>query len=128
VFLFFQRSVVNRRPGDVTGSRLRVMPVSWFYSEEPVPVPGLELVLRVPNGNRHQDFKIEARFHEDRFFCHSREVGRYLRGSVGRLDKNLYGPVHQIITMLGWTPVYDRTRLKDSANPRLIVTVTPPQQ
>lgn len=126
-FLYFQRSVVHRRPGDVAGSRLRVLPLSWFYGEEPAPPPGPKLVLRVPNGDRHDEVEIEARYHEDRWFCHSRDIGRYLRGSVGRLDKNLYGPLHQIITMLGWTPAYDRTYLKDSGNPRLIVTVTPPQ-
>ena len=127
VFVYFKRSLVNPRPGDVSGARLRVLPLSWFYGEEPAPKPGPKLVLRVPNGNRHQEFEIDARFHEDRFFVHSRDVGRYLRGAAGRLDKNLYGPVHQIITMLGWTPAYDRSRLQDPANPRLIVTTTPPQ-
>ena len=33
-------------------------------------------------------------------------------------------PVHQVITMLGWDPSYDRTHLNDPANPRLIVTVS----
>jgi hypothetical protein len=127
VFLFWQRSVVNRRPGDVIGNRLRVLPLSWFYADETYPASEPKLVLRVPSGASHREYEIAARFHEDRFFCHSRDVGRYLKSPVGRLDRNMYAPLHQVITMLGWTPSYDRTQLKDAANPRLIVTVSPPQ-
>jgi len=127
VFLFFQRSAVNRRAGDVTGNRFRVLPLSWFYSDEPAPAAGPKLVLRVQSGTGYQEYDIPARFYEDRFFCHSTDLGRYLKSPIGRLDKNMYAPVHQVITMLGWTPSYDRAHLKDVLNPRLVVTVTPPK-
>jgi hypothetical protein len=127
LFLYFQRSAVNRRAGDVIGERLRVLPLSWFYSDEPAPAPAPKVLLRIPSGAGHQEQEIPAQFYEDRFFCHSTDLGRYLKSPVGRLDKNIYAPLHQVITMLGWTPSYDRTHLKDPSNPRLVVTVAPPQ-
>ena len=127
VFLFWQRSLVNRRPGDVIGNRLRVLPLSWFYADESDPTPDPKLVLRVPSGASHREYEIAGRFSDDRFFCHSRDVMRYLKSPVGRLDRNIVCSLHQVITMLGWTPSYDRTQLKDASNPRLIVTVSPPQ-
>ncbi|MBM3788247.1 MAG: exo-alpha-sialidase [Acidobacteria bacterium] len=128
VFVYFKRTVVNVRPGDVTGARLRKLPLSWFYGDEPPAAEAPGLVLRVPAGDRFRDVEIEARYHEDRFFCHSRDVERHLRASVGRLEKNLFGPLHQIVTMLGWSASYDRSHMKDASNPRLIVTVAPPRE
>ncbi len=128
VFLYFQRSVVNARPGDVTGGRLRTLPVSWFYGEEPEPAQPPKLIVRVPSGSGYREYEIPAAHHEDRFFCSSSEVSRYLKSPVGRLDKGMYAPVHQVITMLGWTPSYDRSHVSDPVNPRLIVTASPPQQ
>lgn len=128
VILFFQRSMVNRRPGDVSGNRLRILPLSWFYGEEPAAEPGPKLVFRIPEGNGYREHDIPARFWEDRFYCHSNDIGRYLKSPIGRLDKNIYAPLHQVVTMLGWTPSYDRTHLKDASNPRLVVTVAPPVQ
>jgi hypothetical protein len=126
VFLYLSRTVVNRRAGDVVGARLRVLPVSWFYGEQPLPANGPKLVLRVPIASGHQEHEIPARFYEDRFFCHSRDVSRYLKSPIGRIDRNMYAPVHQVVTMLGWTPSYDRTLLEDPTDPRLIVTLSPP--
>lgn len=128
VLLYFQRSVVNRRPGDTVGGRLRVLPVSWFYGEEPAPAKGPQVLLRVLSGAGHQEYEIESRFHEDRFFCHSNDLGRYLKSPIGRIDRNIYAPLNQVITMLGWTASFDRTHLKDPSNPRLIVTASRPSQ
>jgi len=36
VFLFWYRVVLDQQPADVTGRRLWVLPVSWFYGTSPV--------------------------------------------------------------------------------------------
>ena len=124
VFLFFYRIVVQPRPGDVTGRRLRVLPLSWFYGEEPPLPPGPRLVLRVPAGdglhwNRHQ---VPSRFHKGRFLVDSRDVATFLKSPAGRLRANFSAPLHQVITCLGWIPEYDRSHLEDADDPCLIVS------
>ena len=110
----------------MTGNRLRRVPVSWFYQDEPAPAPGPRLILRVAYASGVVEHEVPSRFHQDRFYCHSSDLARYLKSSVGRLDKNMFAPLHQVITMLGWSPAYDRSHLKDTTDPRLVVTVSPP--
>ena len=128
VFLFWSRTVVQPRSGDVTGRRLWVLPLSWFYTEEPPLPPGPKLILRVPagDGKSWNSFEIPADWYEGRHYCNSRDLETYLKSPVGRLGFDMYAPLHQIITCLGWTPHYDRTHLKDKESPRLVVYCTHP--
>jgi len=45
---------------------------------------------------------------------------------IGRLGVNIYAPLHQVITCLGWTPAYDLSMVTVPADPRLTVVCTPP--
>ena len=48
VFLFWYKTIVNPREGDVMGRRMRVLPLSWFYEDEPPLATGPKLILKVP--------------------------------------------------------------------------------
>ena len=130
VFLFWYRVVVDQRPADVTGRRLWVLPVSWFYGDErPLP-PGPKLVLRVPagDGKHWNTATIPAQFYEDRCYVHLDDLAIYLKSPIGRQGCNLFAPLHQVITCLGWTPRYDYSRLKDEKDPQLLVECTQSQK
>ena len=130
VFVTWSRSVVNPREGDVTGRRMRVLPLSWFYREEPPLPPGPKLVLKVPAagaGGSWNTFEIPSEYYEGRFHVRSEDLEPYLKSPVGRLGYGIRAPLHQVITCLGWEPVYDRSRLEDARDPRMIVYCTHPR-
>jgi len=54
-----------------------------------------------------------AQFYEDRCYVHLDDLAIYLKSPIGRQGCNLFAPLHQVITCLGWTPRYDYSRLKD---------------
>ena len=57
VFVCWSRSVVRPRQGDVTGKRMRVLPLSWFYEdEEPLP-PGPEAGAEGSGRRRRQQLE-----------------------------------------------------------------------
>gem|GEM_PF-6125269 len=128
VFVFFYRILVRPRPGDVTGRRLRVLPLSWFYGEEPELPAGPRLIVRVPaaGGRYWNRYDVPARFHEGRFIVDSRDLETFLKSPVGRLGAHFRAPLHQLITCLGWVPEYDREHLDDAEDPRLIVSCRHP--
>lgn len=129
VYLSWGRQLVQPRSGDVTGARLWIVPLSWFYQEEPPAAESkARLLLRTPadKGGGWNVHRIPGRFHDGRFFCHLQDVSPYLKGTIGRLSQNMYGPLHQIVTALGWVASYDDSHLKDPQDPRLVVTVTMP--
>ena len=130
VFVCWSRSVVRPREGDVTGKRMRVLPLSWFYQDEPPLPPGPKLVLKVPAGGADSGwntFEIPSNYYERRFFVRSKELEPYLKSPIGRLDYSIYAPLHQVITCLGWEPVYDLSKLEDVHDPRMIVYCKHPQ-
>jgi hypothetical protein len=126
VFLSFNRVLRNPRPGDVIGRRLRVLPLSWFYQDEPASPPAPKLFIKVPvaSGAEWNTYEVPARFHEGRFYCNSTALAVPLMNAAGRLGRDIDGPLHQVVTCLGWDPAYDRSHLKDVSNPRMIVTLT----
>ena len=128
VFVAFYRSVVNPREGDVTGRRFRVLPLSWFYEDEPTLPPGPRLVVRVLAADRRSwnTYDVPSQFHTGRFFVHLRDLQTFLKSPIGRLGTNIYAPLHQVITCLGWVPKYDRSHLEDKDDPRMIVTCRHP--
>jgi hypothetical protein len=120
VFLVWTRSVVKPRTGDVTGLRLRVLPLSWFYEDDPPfkppkPVPALLLAAKGRTAA-----KVSSLYCDDRFFVNLSDVARVLRRKA---DQDMFAPIHQALTFLGDQPTYDFSRAKDSANPRVVVTV-----
>lgn len=126
VFLTYTRAQVTPKPGDVTGKLLRVVPLSWFYGEEPAPPASPRLLLKMPaeHGEGFVYREIPARYFNGRFYCHLQDVARYLKSPVGRLGVNMYAPINQVITCLGWKLVYDDSQMKDPKDPRMIVTAT----
>jgi hypothetical protein len=128
VFVSWGRSVVNARPGDVTGRRLRALPLEWFYQDEPPLPPGPRVIIKAParTAGRYITYEIPSDFYQGRFYCHSRDLALRLKSPVGRLNQSMYGPLHQMITALGWTPRYDCDRVDDSQDPRLVVMVEGP--
>ena len=128
VFVFWSRTIVNRRPGDVVGRRMWVAPLSWFYEEESVLAQGPALVVKVPAGDGAQwnTFEIPAQYYEGRHYCKSSDLDTYLKSPLGRLGQGIYGPAHQVISCLGWQPHDDNSRLQDSEKPQLTVYCTHP--
>ena len=127
VFIVYSRSVVRARPGDVAGRRLRVLPLDWFYADEPPLPPGPRLVLQVPtDGGGMNTYDIPATYYAGRFYCHLSDLAGSLKSPVGRLGHDMFAPLHQVITCLGWTPAYDRSHIEDAEDPRLVVTCTHP--
>jgi hypothetical protein len=105
------------------------LPLDWFYQEEPALTQGPKLLLRVPATDLDGEWvahQIPADHYQGRFLCNSRDLAKVLKSPVGRLNLNLYGPVEQLITCLGWTATFDRDHLKDPQNPRMIVTAQLP--
>ena len=130
VFVWWGRSVVKVRKGDVTGRRLRVLPLSWFYEDEKPLPPGPKLTLKVPandGAGNWNSFEIPSDYYNGRFYVNLRDLAVYLKSPVGRLGYNMYAPLNQVVTCLGWIPAYDRTKLEEADNPRLIVKCTHPQ-
>jgi len=129
VFLFWGRSVVKGRKGDVTGRRMRVLPLSWFYEEDKPLPPGPRLLLEVSandSAGNWNSFEIPSDYYDGRFFVNLKDVAVYLKSPVGRLGYNMYAPLNQVITCLGWTAAYDRSKLEDADDPRLVVRCTHP--
>ena len=123
VFLFYSRTVVRRRKTDVAGRRMRVLPLSWFYKDEPPLPSGPRLVVQSPSPDRRNwnSYDVPATYHQGRFFVNSKDLHTFLKSPMGRLGANIEGPLHQVITCLGWVPRYDRSSLDDPDDPRLIV-------
>lgn len=130
VFLFWERTVVVPRSGDVTGRRLWVVPLGWFYEDEPSLAPGPELVLEFPagDGKNWNRAAIPAQFYEGRHFVHLADLAVHLKSPVGRLGYDMFGPLHQVITCLGWMPQYDFSRLNDPKGPQVVVRCSHPQR
>jgi hypothetical protein len=127
VLLSWDRNVLVRRPGDIVGRRMRVLPVSWFYTDES-PLPrGPKLLLTVDAGKgtdiRHE---VPANFYEGRYFCRLSDVAKYVKSPVGRLERDLYAPVEQVVTCLGWSARYDAGHLNDARDAYMLVVATPP--
>jgi len=131
VFLFWTRVLVAApRSDDVTGRRLWAVPLSWFYQDEPPLPPGPKLVLKVlaGDGKTWNVVSLPAQFYEGRCYVHLDDLAVYLKSPIGRLGYNMFAPLHQVITCLGWTPRYDYSRLKDEKDPQLLVECTHPQK
>ena len=128
VFVFWSRGVVNRRPGDVVGRRMWVVPLSWFYEEEADLPKGPRLLVKVPAGDAAQwnTFEIPADFYDGRHYCRSDDLTTHLKSPLGRLGQNIYGPAHQVITCLGWKPQYDNSQMDNEEDPQLTVYCTHP--
>jgi hypothetical protein len=128
VFVFWYRQVVQPRPGDVTGRRMWAVPRSWFYEDEPPLAPGPGLVLKIPagDGKAWNAVRVPAQFFDGRFYCRLDDLAVYLKSPVGRTGYNIYAPLDQVITCLGWTPEYDASCLKRATDPHLIVWCTHP--
>ncbi|MFH0962921.1 MAG: sialidase family protein [Planctomycetota bacterium] len=129
-FVIWDRTVVRRRPGDVAGRRLRVLPLSWFYGEEPEltgPAPKLYLKVSAHDAKETVNtFEIPAQYYDGRFYVHLADLAKYLKSPIGRLGYNMFAPLHQVITCLGWNPLYDTGHLDDAENPSMTVTCTHP--
>jgi hypothetical protein len=128
VLVFWHRQAVQARPGDVTGRRMWSAPLGWFYEDEP-PLPAApKLELRVPagDGKSWNRAVIPADFYENRFYCRLSDLAAHLKSPVGRLGHDMYAPLHQVITCLGWRPHYDRSRLRDTQQPQMVVWCTHP--
>jgi hypothetical protein len=125
VFLTWYRHVINPRKGDIHGRRLRVLPLTWFYQDEPASPPAPRLLVRVPvgDGSKWHTIQVHARYHDGRFYCRSGALAAHLKSAVGQRQRSFYAPLDQVVTCLGWTAGYDFRHVKDAKDPRLIVTV-----
>jgi hypothetical protein len=119
VVLCWDRRVVARRPDDVVGRRMRVLPLSWFYEDEQqLPARSKLMIAVSASGTPHQ---IPADLWDGRYYCRLSDAGRYLKSAVGRLERDMYAPVEQVLSALGWSARYER---RDGS---LLVVAAPPR-
>ncbi|MFH0965881.1 MAG: sialidase family protein [Planctomycetota bacterium] len=119
IIITWGRACRNPRPGDVQGLRMRVTPVEWFYQDEPpleAPKPAPRLML--VRGTRTAE--IPGVFCDDRFFVKLSDVAAFTGDPI---EADMFAPVNQALTFLGYKPSYDDTRLKDPDHPRLVATI-----
>jgi hypothetical protein len=86
VFVFWGRSVVKLRKGDVAGRRMRVLPLSWFYEDEKPLPPGPKLVLQVPandSAGNFNSYDISSDYYDGRFFVNLEDLAVHLKSPVG---------------------------------------------
>jgi len=101
--------------GEFTGSRLRVVPVSWFYGDDqPYQPPKSAPVLMI------NDQSVAGLFIDDDFLVNSRDIAKALGISI---DANMLAPLHQVLTHLKLKPTYDRSQMKDGKHPMLKVAI-----
>jgi len=120
VILAWRRNVVKARPGDVSGPRLRVLPLSWFYEDEPPfkpPTPTPKLILA---SDGKDGATVPSLYCDERFFVRLSDVARVLGRKI---EQDMFAPVHQVLTYLGYRATYDLTHRKDSTNPRVVASV-----
>jgi biopolymer transport protein ExbD len=115
VLVTWIRAIIKPRPGQFTGGRLLVAPVSWFYEDEPayeppVPTPTLEV-----NG-----VAVQSVYIDDRFLVELTDVAKALGR---RASANMFAPIHQTLTYLDEEPTYDDSGMADKEKPVLRVTV-----
>lgn len=122
VLLLWIRSVVKPRPADITGFRIRVLPLSWFYQDDPPykppkPTPKLVIAQKDKEGST-----VPSLYCDERFFVKLSDVARVLRRTVKQDSR---APVHQALTCLGYRVTYDLRHQKDPKNPRVLAIVEP---
>jgi hypothetical protein len=71
-------------------------------------------------------YEIPATYYGDRFYCRLTDLSPHLKSPIGRLGVDMFAPLDQVITCLGWIPAYDRSKLGDPENPRMTVVCTHP--
>jgi len=140
VILLWERNLVKPRAGDVTGGRMRVLPLSWFYEDDPPyepPTPAPKLFLRLkeeegpslhlkrrkgPTLNEPKGTEVPSLYCDERFFVRLSDVARVLHRKI---EQDMFAPVHQVLTYLGYQVTYNLKHWQDETNPRLLVTVEP---
>ena len=117
VLITWIRGVHTPRPGQFSGGRLLIAPVSWFYRDEPPsqpPEPTPQLIINgAPVPSLHVD---------DRFLVNLTDVAKALDR---RVTANMFAPLRQTLSYLDETPVYDESDMDDKEHPVLRVTVAP---
>ena len=115
VLVTWIRAIIKPRPGQFTGGRLLVAPVSWFYEDEPAYEPPTPTATLEVNG-----VEVPSVYIDDRFLVDLTDVAKALGRTVAA---NMFAPVHQTLTYLGEKPVYDESGMGDKEKPMLRVTV-----
>ena len=116
VILIYGRAILKPLPGKPTGWRLRVVPVEWFYQDDPPyqpPTPTPSLIIGDPGA------EVPALYIDGRFLVNLTDVARALGREV---EMNMVGTLHQALTILRVKPVYHRKGMEDTRTPVLRVT------
>ena len=116
VIITWLRGIQKPAPNEFSGSRLRVLPVSWFYQDEqpyvpPQPTP--KLLIGDPG------VEVKSLFIDGGFLVDLTDVAKALGRKV---NANMFCTIHQALTHLGEKPVYHRDKMNDNTNPLLRVT------
>lgn len=82
-----------------------------FKPRQPAPKLIVGLVGR-------KGVEVPSLYCDERFFVKMSDVAKTLHTKISR---DIYSTVHQVVTCLGYRPVYDRTHLNDPVNPRMVV-------
>ncbi len=126
VYLTWDKGVVKPRPGDVYGRRMRALLLSWFYQEDaPLPASQAKLLLQVSAGDSKDTlntWEIPSQFYDGRFYCKLSDLAVYLKSPVGRLGYDMFAPVEQVVSCLGWIATFDRSKINDPQNPSMTMT------
>ncbi|MFH0966014.1 MAG: sialidase family protein, partial [Planctomycetota bacterium] len=105
VLVTWIRAIIKPRPGQFTGGRLLVAPVSWFYEDEPACVPPKPTPTLQVNG-----VEVPSLYIDNRFLVNLTDVAKALGRKV---TANMFAPIHQTLTYFGEKPVYDESGMGD---------------
>jgi len=122
VILTWHRKVVKPRPGDVMGARLRILPLSWFYEDDPPYRPPAHAPKLLVALEGKEPAQVPSLYCDDRFFVKLSDVARALGRNI---EGDMYAPIHQALTYLGYKVTYDMRRLRDAKDARVLATVQP---
>ena len=118
VLVTWLRGIQYPRAGEPTGARLRVVPLTWFYEDEPAYTPPTPMPKLYIN-----DTRVPGLFIDDGFLVAAIDVAAALGIPV---QANMIAPLHQVLTHLKQTPKYDRLNLHDPESPVLYVKIIEP--
>jgi len=117
VLVTWIRAIHTPKPGQFTGGRLLLAPVSWFYQDDPPYQPSKPTPKLIINGA-----EVASLYVDDLFLVNLTDVAKALDRTVAA---NMFAPIHQTLTYLDEKPVYDKSGMDDKDSPVLRVTVEP---
>ena len=123
VFVSWDRRYIDPRVScRHQGRRLRRVPLSFFYQDEKPSPKGPKLFLELATDGRGPAMvELATTYDKGTFFCSSKELGKYLKWQGGSAGKDIFGPIDQVISCMGWEADIVSRHVSDSERPPYVL-------